>query len=319
MATRTTGILIRKESTTLARSEQRPRARSTALPNAAERPEPLVLLRALQRSLEPSVVVATFASHLLPHFDLEGFAFRHREFGMREGDRQEHAFATRLRLENTLLGELEVYRNRAFAPRERAELRALAELLLHPLRNAIVHASLQKQACEDSLTGLLNRHALERVLPREMAAAKHTGRPLTAVAIDMDRLKEVNDTWGHAAGDQMLVRLARAISSVLRCSDLTFRIGGDEFVLLLPATSAAGAARVVARIRQALCTDTMPSAAHSSAPGMSLAISFSAGISTSHRDSIAADLLATADQAMYAAKRSARMLIKNSPDLAALT
>lgn len=290
-----------------AKPPRRPgRARLPAADNAPERPEPLALLRALQRSLEPSVVVETFARRLHDHYALEGVAFEHPEFGLRWGDRREHAFAARLKVDGTPLGQLEIYRQRAFGPRERSELKELSELLLHPLRNAISHACLQKQACEDALTGLLNRQALDRMLPRELAAAERNGQTLALVVIDVDHLKRINDSFGHAAGDQLLNKVALALSGALRRSDMAFRMGGDEFVLLLPATGEAGAVKVLARIRQAL---RHQSALPEGTPGADPAdypIRFSSGVATSGPGVDAATLFEAADRAMYRAKLAGR-------------
>ncbi len=269
------------------------------------RAEPLALLRALQGSLEPEVVVETFVDRLRQHYAVDGAAFDHPEFGRQWGARRAHAFAAPLNVDGTALGKLEFYRRQAFGSRERNELSELAELLLQPLRNALTHACLQKQAFADGLTGLLNRQALDRMLPRELAAADRQGRPLTLVVIDMDRLKSINDTWGHAAGDRALKSLAEAIASSLRQSDLAFRLGGDEFLLLLPATGEAGGMRVVERIRERLARATGHAGAAPQAAVGCERISFSAGIAASTPGVAAADLIELADRAMYGEKRKA--------------
>lgn len=290
-----------------------PSTRRKALPGGSgeslpgrSRAEPLALLRALQGSLEPEVVVETFVDRLRQHYAVEGAAFDHPEYGRQWGARRAHAFAAPLKLDGTALGKLEFYRRQAFGSRERNELSALAELLLQPLRNALTHACLQKRAFADGLTGLLNRQALDRMLPRELAAAERQEQPLTLVMIDVDRLKPINDTLGHAAGDRALKSVADAISGSLRQSDLAFRLGGDEFMLLLPATGEAGGMRVVQRIREGLSRAT----AHvGAAPRPAVAgerISFSAGIAESTLGMAAADLIEQADRAMYRAKRAGR-------------
>ena len=268
------------------------------------RAEPLALLRALQRSLEPGEVVETFARSLREGYGVDGVAFDHPEFGRQWGAKGSHAFAARLKLDGAALGKLELYRQQAFGRRERTELSELAELLLHPLRNALTHACLQKQAFEDGLTGLLNRQALDRMLPRELAAAERQGQPLALVMIDLDLLKPINDTWGHAAGDRALQDVASAISRALRQSDLAFRVGGDEFMLLLPATDAEGARTVLARIRDMLAQGAVqPDAAPRSATDPR-SITFSAGIAVSSAGIAAPDLIERADRAMYRAKHA---------------
>lgn len=291
-----------KDASPNADPERRARAaRGPRAARAADRDhapgESLALLQALQSSLEPEVVVDTFARRLGEQFGVEGIAFDHPEYGRNWGAKGKHAYAARLKLDGAALGRLEFYRKRAFAPRERHELGVLTDLLLHPLRNALSHAYLQKQAFEDGLTGLLNRQALGRMLPRELAAAERQDQPLTLVMLDLDFLKPINDSLGHAAGDRVLQEMAHAINGALRQSDLAFRIGGDEFIILLPATQETGARTVVERIRQALA-DT----AAKDGP----AVAFSAGIATSTPGVTADALLDQADQAMYRAKHAGR-------------
>jgi diguanylate cyclase (GGDEF)-like protein len=109
----------------------------------------------------------------------------------------------------------------------------------------------RRQAETDPLTGLLNRRAFITAADREHELAGRTGADLTVVLIDLDDFKAVNDRDGHAAGDRLLGDLATAWQSALRPADLLARHGGDEFALLLPATSEDGAARLVARLREA--------------------------------------------------------------------
>ena len=109
--------------------------------------------------------------------------------------------------------------------------------------NVRVHEEAQRLSLTDPLTGLWNYRYLRESLRREIERASRFGRMLTVLALDLDHFKEVNDTYGHAAGDAVLVEFARRIRGGMREVDLAFRQGGEEFVVLLPETDAAARRR----------------------------------------------------------------------------
>jgi diguanylate cyclase (GGDEF)-like protein len=109
----------------------------------------------------------------------------------------------------------------------------------------------------DPLTGLLNRRALEEYLSKEIERSKRSGQPGCLLMVDLDRFKVINDTSGHAAGDAALVRVGKLIKEQVRRYDSVFRYGGDEFMVLLPATSPDQAHRLARRIRHAIATVTL--------------------------------------------------------------
>jgi diguanylate cyclase (GGDEF)-like protein len=133
-----------------------------------------------------------------------------------------------------------------------------------------------------------NRRALNRDLERELARAVRYLRPLSLVAIDVDHLKAINDQQGHAAGDDVLRHLTTELQRGLRVGDAVYRVGGDEFVLLLPDTAAEHVTRLLHRVED-------------------LAPAFSYGVATAPDDSTAPEaLLALADQRLLTARRLAR-------------
>lgn len=111
--------------------------------------------------------------------------------------------------------------------------------------------SMRMQAGTDLLTGLLNRNGFLTAALRERALADRTGEPLTLAVIDLDGFKQINDREGHAAGDRLLANLGRGWRTRVRPGDILARHGGDEFVLLLPATTPTGAHAVLERLRGA--------------------------------------------------------------------
>jgi diguanylate cyclase (GGDEF)-like protein len=108
---------------------------------------------------------------------------------------------------------------------------------------------MRRQAGTDHLTGLLNRNGFQTAALRERALADRTGNPLTVAVIDLDGFKQINDRDGHAAGDRLLANLGRDWRARVRPGDILARHGGDEFVLLLPATTSAGAEALLERLR----------------------------------------------------------------------
>ncbi len=168
------------------------------------------------------------------------------------------------------------------------------------LRSA--NADLKRLANEDVLTGLANRRRFMEVLEGEIERAERYERPLSLVLVDMDHFKQVNDTHGHAGGDQVLRAAAGVLRSVCRDVDLPARIGGEEFAILLPETGSAGAERLAERARAKIA------GGHHRAPsGAGFHVTASAGVATVGRAVTSAEaLLQAADDALYRAKAEGR-------------
>jgi diguanylate cyclase (GGDEF)-like protein len=159
---------------------------------------------------------------------------------------------------------------------------------------------LSDAAHRDHLTGLLNRRGFQNVFDTELERARRADQALSLIVGDLDRFKRVNDQYGHAAGDEVLQRVASAIGGAKRGFDSAARVGGEEFAVLAPDCDEHGAFMLAERIRAAV-----HEALVARDPGTSLTISF--GISSFPLHGQSADgLLRTADQALYAAKRLGR-------------
>jgi diguanylate cyclase (GGDEF)-like protein/PAS domain S-box-containing protein len=155
-------------------------------------------------------------------------------------------------------------------------------------------------AYHDPLTGLPNRSNVEEQLGRELARAQREGTSVAALYIDLDHFKLVNDSLGHAAGDQVLVQVAERISTIARAGDLLARLGGDEFMLVCPGIDSRGAESVAERILAALDASLV-------LDGAEFQLGASVGVAVGPRDGAdPADLLKHADTAMYQAKRAGR-------------
>lgn len=184
--------------------------------------------------------------------------------------------------------------HRLLAAREAME----EKVRLRTLELEAANRALDLQARTDALTGLLNRRGFESQMAFALALARRSSRPLSLITVDVDHFKRVNDTYGHEAGDEVLRRLARTLESRLRSSDVVARLGGEEFVALLPDTDLAGAQA----IGQALVT----AAADQQDPVVGT-ITVSVGVASLRgAQDNGADILRRADMALYEAKGQGR-------------
>jgi two-component system cell cycle response regulator len=180
------------------------------------------------------------------------------------------------------------------------------------VHNVRVHEEAQRLSLTDPLTGLWNYRYLRESLRREVERASRFGRMLTVLVLDLDHFKDVNDTYGHAAGDAVLSEFARRIRIGLREVDVAFRQGGEEFVVLLPETDAYGGAIVAERLCSAIRDIPVPidPRRHDAVTGMPvdrIPISVSIGIAVyPEHGTTAQEVLDAADDALYVAKNSGR-------------
>lgn len=158
---------------------------------------------------------------------------------------------------------------------------------------------LASQALHDPLTGLANRTLLNDRLTQALALTQRTGTPVMVLTVDVDGFKPVNDSYGHAAGDTLLIELGRRLESCIRAGDTASRTGGDEFTLVLPGTTIDEASVMAERILTAVNSPVL-------LLGVEVRMSVSVGIAVSSPGVPGEVLLQEADQAMYAAKHNGR-------------
>ena len=176
------------------------------------------------------------------------------------------------------------------------EATTIAAPVLGNLRNLAIA---ETRAVTDSLTGLSNSRAATETLGVMAAFAKRSGQPLSAVLVDLDHFKQVNDNHGHQVGDEVLAAAGNALRAGLRESDFIARHGGEEFLVLLQGTGKAGAGEIAEKMRRAT--------AQARAPGFAGRVTASLGVATLPDDADDADaLLRAADAALYAAKEAGR-------------
>jgi diguanylate cyclase (GGDEF)-like protein len=195
------------------------------------------------------------------------------------------------------------------------DTRTLAEWLASQaavaLDNARLHDIVQRQAITDDLTGLVNRRRFIEALDAEIERARSFGSALTIVLADLDNFKQVNDEFGHHGGDIVLRAFADLIRSHVRDVDVSGRIGGEEFAILLPETDRAGAARVAERMRRSLNAISI-----SISEDHSIRAASSFGVAELEPEQSGDDLLRAADAALYRAKYEGKNRVVTATELA---
>lgn len=159
--------------------------------------------------------------------------------------------------------------------------------------------SIERSARRDPLTGALNRRGIEEVLRGELDRSKRGHTPLCLALIDIDRFKMINDTAGHAAGDEVLCKVAECIAATLRSYDSCGRLGGDEFLILLPGTNITTAAQICGRMLYQAST----LAPH---PAIGITPTISVGFTEYDNSDSPESIVARADRALYEAKHAGR-------------
>jgi len=181
-------------------------------------------------------------------------------------------------------------------PFDPAELRARVRA---SLRNRYLVELLSKKAMIDGLTGLWNRAYLDARIGTELSASRRSGRPLSCIMADVDRFKQINDSYGHGFGDEVL----KAVSSILvdgcRTEDIVCRYGGEEFTILLPDTNVESAAALAERLRQAIVEG------HFLYRDKPVIVTCSFGVANL-RGTVPPSLVELADEALYRAKHAGR-------------
>ncbi|MEI7895220.1 MAG: GGDEF domain-containing protein, partial [Myxococcales bacterium] len=152
----------------------------------------------------------------------------------------------------------------------------------------------------DPLTSLANRRAMRELLAAEVSRARRHGSPLVVVSLDLDHFKAINDTYGHDAGDAVLVQVAAVMERNLRREDSCGRWGGEEFLMVLPECGLEASTNVAEKLRGRIEQATVILG------GRTLRVTASIGVATFSVDDSVEDLLRRADDAMYAAKRGGR-------------
>lgn len=266
----------------------------------------LQISSALQTSLDIEQLMDTFAHEVKVSVPVDGVRFLNAQQGIevKVGRNAAQLQTYHLTVNEQLLGEVAFMRKTSFTASQSNELELLLRSLVHPLRNALLYRAALLKAQRDPLTGVYNRAALTETLARDVELAQRHKNPLSIIVLDIDNFKNINDSYGHAAGDCLLKGLVKSASHSIRRCDMLFRFGGEEFVVLLNNTDEKGALRLAERIRRNVEKEDYPCG------GQAINMTLSAGIAELQKLDIETRLFERADQALYRAKSEGRNCVR---------
>ena len=266
----------------------------------------LQISSALHTSLDIEQVIETFAHEVRVTVPVEGVRFHNEQHGVdvKVGRNAAQLCTYHLTVNEQSLGEVTFMRKSSFTPSQSNELELLLRSLVHPLRNALLYRAALLKAQRDPLTGVYNRAALTETLARDVELAQRHQNPLSIIVLDIDHFKNINDSYGHAAGDCLLKGLVECANQSIRRCDMLFRFGGEEFVVLLNNTDEKGALRLAERIRRNVEKENYLCG------GQAIHMTLSAGIAELQKQDVETRLFERADQALYRAKSEGRNCVR---------
>ncbi len=285
----------------LAREDNLIRAR-LPLPQSEQDAARARLTTVLQTTLDLRQLVSLFFAAVQKVVAIGGLTYRHESHGLKIqiGRNCPHSGEYRLITREDNLGEIRFTRSQRFSEVELAALEMLISTLVYPLRNALKYREAVQTALRDPLTGMGNRAAMQSALEREVLLARRYQQALSLLVIDIDHFKTINDRLGHSSGDQVLREVAHTIDWVTRQTDMTFRYGGEEFVVVLNNTDDSEAKHIAERVRRAvneLAVNSNTGPVHATV---------SIGCSSLIESDDINSLFERGDKALYQAKRNGR-------------
>jgi len=274
--------------------------------NQEELEKALRLSGMLQTTLEVSKIIEIFAHEISKIIEYQYINYSHQELSIDHtfGKPATHSCTYRLIVSGEALGELVISRRKKFTTLETTLLEALLCGLVYPLRNGLLYQKALDAAHRDPLTGVNNRASMDESMEREINLAHRHGTNLSLITMDIDHFKKINDTYGHTVGDCVIKAIAEAATAAIRSSDMVFRFGGEEFVILLSNTDRAGATLLAERLRQKI-EDTCIIC-----DGAQLSATVSVGVTCLEDKDTPTQLFSRADTALYQAKAAGRNCCK---------
>ncbi|GAB1257199.1 GGDEF domain-containing protein [Aurantivibrio plasticivorans] len=258
--------------------------------------------QALQATLEYEEQLKIFANWLSDKLKTASVSYTNEALGIELslGRDARHSCEYDIGVQKEKLGQLVVTRAKKFTEEDLEFVEIALSTLIYPLRNAMRYQQALKLAMLDPLTGAGNRIALDNTLRRELQLSERYDQALSLLVIDIDHFKTINDQFGHSIGDQVIKNIVGAIKAIIRDSDLTFRYGGEEFVVVLSKTDNQGAGLIAKRICDFIADSVIE------IEGNALNVTVSIGVSSLENGEHVKSMFDRADRALYLAKQRGR-------------
>ncbi len=258
--------------------------------------------KSLQTTLDVEQLIKLFSQQIKPAIPHEKLGYHNDQASLHisHGRDSRYTQAYQLVVHGEPLGTIEISRKWDFTTEESNIFEYALCSLVYPLRNSLLYRQALLAAHKDALTGVYNRSTLDDSLTREIKLAHRYQRPLAMIILDIDHFKSVNDTYGHAVGDQVIKAIAERTGKCIRSTDILFRYGGEEFVALLSNTDLQGAQLLAERIRAAVEQEQI------CCGDQTLRVTASLGVAELAANENQAQFFTRADQALYQAKREGR-------------
>ena len=255
----------------------------------------LALLEQLQTTLDINQLINIFAIEVAKYLDFTGIYFKHADVSATaRGSRQaksERQFE--LKLNGQYFGIISYAVNAPISMGNYQVLTELHQLLINPLNNAVRYHQAMQLAMQDGLTQLGNRRSFDEQIKRNMAQAARRHTRVGLILCDLNKFKAINDTYGHAVGDSVLVHFADALRESVRDTDCIFRFGGDEFAVIVADASEQSLAVIEHRIYYAMSQNALLA---------KYSVSSSLGLAFMNRADTATSFFQRADKALYSQK-----------------
>ncbi len=291
-----TNILAKTKESHVVLKSKAPDAQPTV--TYALQQQALRIAHAMQTTLDIYHLLQRFNRELKDIVPFHSFEYNNEESKHHylDGTIHKHTVSYAFNVEQQALGDLTLTRNEAFSEQEILLIEnALSQLML-PLRNSLSYHDALVSSLTDPLTQLGNRQAYDCAIKKEFEFCKRHQINLSLLICDLDKFKKINDTYGHKAGDAVLIATASIMASACRDSDIVFRYGGEEFAIILKNCDQHGAKALADRIREALTAHTVQF------HDQLIKVSTSIGLAHLQSQDSPDSLFERADSALYEAK-----------------